>query len=139
MSNIEESKPVFELSLEKITGADIKAYCALFKIPLIEVTGTKAGKKSLYVPGHFIIGLFRHIVPVMSKKYSNFPLKELTSFYGYNGGTIENRLFINQKIMVRMQNKNGDGGSRKPLMAVDFIRLSDKKKILSGLFTFVGR
>ncbi len=92
------------------------------------------GKKRFFVPGVMIISMFRYVVEKLYKENNDFPIKKLSNFYGSNGGTKENRLFINEELryefVVRSFSK------KKYFFEVEVLRNKTNEIVLNGLFQF---
>lgn len=128
-------EPILELIQKGRSYLYWKNYCKMYGINPQDLK-TPEGK--CYIPGHDLIGLFRHAAQSFHKKYpEDWPFMKLDSFYGHNGGTSENRLLIEQPFVIRMQHRSKDA-ENKYLFQVEISRKADGEIILAGLFHFVG-
>lgn len=121
----------FNVKMPAVTEIQILNYAKLFGIKKENLIHD--GK--FFVPGHYLIGLFRNSDLLEKLCSLNFPIKNLVSFRGSNGGTMEKRIFIGQPFEINFlklsRNKKGE-------YLFDVKILSGKIFILSGLFVFNG-
>jgi hypothetical protein len=131
----EKNPNAFRENLGSVTKKDWINYCNLYRIK--QESLKQDGKP--FIPGHHLMGMLRNIIPKLHKKYpKDFPIKELTSFYGGpNCGTEENRLFIGEPISVRMEKLSNNKPGHYQFM-VKFIRTKDESMVITGIFKFIG-
>lgn len=122
------------------TGNDLKDYIISkkkIKIPdwLIVLLYFYFKKKcKFFIPGVMILSMFRTVVKKIHKEDGNFPIKKLDSFYGSNGGTKENRLYLNEskvykiKYLCKMENRHQ--------YIIEVCRENDDI-VLQGIFSFI--
>ena len=128
---IEDEKPFFEFKLLGITIEELAIYCTYARINLDSL---KTSNQEYYIPGHYLIGLFRYMVPELKKEYPSFPMEKLDSFSISANGTLENRLLIDQSVTIKMQLKPSN--PNKQQVWIEFVRDSNNEIILAGLFGF---
>ncbi|HZX74815.1 MAG TPA: hypothetical protein VFE57_10355 [Cyclobacteriaceae bacterium] len=129
------TQKIFELRLPPVTKRKLKSYCTTFEIPIDDFE--LKTKDRFWIPAHYFIGMFRNIIPKLHEQYPEFPLKRIDSFYGSNGGTYENRFFIRESIVLKMQERTKLSPT-KYLFQVEFSNEKTGKIFLSGMFSFIG-
>ncbi len=136
MSRIEtcfkDGETIFETKLRGISLTRLKKFCQATEYPVGCYRDKTRG--SYYIPGVMIISMFRHLVEKIAKEDDQFPLKKISSFYGSNGGTKENRVFINENLTYRLKILSNDG-PKKVQFRVEVSR-SPKDIVLAGIFIF---
>jgi hypothetical protein len=130
----ENKKNVFSCTVPNVSKEKLEAYCELYEIPLNNLVYNS----SYYIPGNLIEGLFRKIVKIISSEDKRFPINFLESFIGGNGGTRENRIFINETLTVWIDIKTLEetGPYISFLCGVDFNR--GEEIVFSGIYKFIG-
>lgn len=130
VSSFNSKDTIFEVEIEGIPLGRLKKFA--------EATGdtvkTYQENGTYYVPGIYLVAMFRHVVKKLAKENPDFPMKKLTSFYGGNrGGTKENRVFLNQNLVYGIKYLSKDQ------YMVEISRLSKKQReiVLQGIFIFL--
>ncbi len=133
-SRFKEGNPIFETKISGISLLKLKKFCGATNSSLSDYfeNGTH------YVPGVYLIAMFRYIVKKIYKENNGFPMTKISSFYGYNGGTKESRVFINEDLTYKFQifTKDPDGDGEKIVFGVEVCR-TRTDIVLSGIFSFV--
>lgn len=129
-TSFNDGDTIFQTSIEGISLPKLKSFCIATNSTLKDYYE----RKKHYVPGVYVIAMFRHVVKKLHKENPNFPLKKLKSFYGHNGGTIENRIFINEKLTYRFAKVSMNGN--KIQFKVEITR-NLGEIVLKGLFQLV--
>ena len=131
VSSFSSKDKVFETKIKGISLVRLKKFS--------EATGdtvrTYYENGMYYVPGVYLVAMFRHVVKKIGNENPEFPLKKLTSFYGGDrGGTKENRVYLNQDLVYRMKYLSKDQHKNQYMIEIS----KDKKEIvLQGIFIFI--
>ena len=134
-SGLSTDQHTFEFNLKGVTVDELEVYCTYAKLSLAKLYIDE--KETCFVPGHYFLGLFRYLVSEISAKDSLFPFSELKSWNMSVNGTFENRILIDQDLIVKMQIRSKE--NNRHWFWVEFVREKDNEVVLAGIFGFIGQ
>ena len=139
-SGLAADQDTFTYEIKGVTTADLQIYCAYAQLNLNEF---KIGNDEYYVPGHYYLGLFRAILPEIAIKNTSFPFNGVASWSMSTSSTFENRILLNQDLILKMQLRTTERMSTeektKYWFWAEFVRKFNDDVVLSGIFGFIPK
>jgi len=132
-SNFSPDEKIFSTKIKGITLSELKKFTSSTRGKLSDFWDKK--RKKFFIPGVMIIGMFRYVVEKLHKEQTDFPISKIKAFYGSNGGTVENRVYLNEDLIHSIALRSILKG--KYLFEIEVSREETKEIVLKGLFQII--